>query len=252
MTDTSGPLAGRIALVTGASGGVGQGIARQLAGAGASVVLHCRQAVAVAGELVREIGDAVVVSGDLTREEECRRVVGEAVGWRGRLDVLVNNAGIQPVKGLAELTVAEWQELQQANVTSAFACTQEAAAVMAGQGGGSIIHIASIEGTRPSPGHTHYSVSKAALIMHARAASLEYGPLGIRVNTVSPGLIDRPGLTDSWPEGVDRWQAAAPLRRLGSPADIGAACVFLASDAASWITGVDLPVDGGVSARPGW
>ncbi|MGJ5893362.1 SDR family NAD(P)-dependent oxidoreductase [Streptomyces niveiscabiei] len=252
MTDTSGPLAGRIALVTGASGGIGQGIARQLAGAGASVVLHCRRAAGLAEELAREIGDAVVVSGDLTREEECRRVVREAAEWRGRLDVLVNNAGIQPVKPLAELTVADWQELQQANVTSAFTCTQEAAPLMAPRGGGSIIHIASIEGTRPSPGHTHYSVSKAALIMHARAASLEYGPLGIRVNTISPGLIARPGLTATWPEGVTRWHTAAPLHRLGTPADIGAACVFLASDAASWITGVDLPVDGGVSARPGW
>ncbi|WP_416966668.1 SDR family NAD(P)-dependent oxidoreductase [Streptomyces sp. 4F14] len=252
MTDRSGPLSGRIALVTGASGGLGHGIARQLAAAGASVVLHCRQAVGRAEELAGEIGDAIVVSGDLTREEDCRRVVEHAVAWRGRLDVLVNNAGIQPVKGLAELTAADWQELQQANVTSAFLCTQEAAKAMAARGGGSVVHIASVEGTRPSPGHAHYGVSKAALIMHARAAALEYGPLGIRVNTVSPGLVDRPGLTEAWPEGVGRWHASAPLRRLGTPDDIGAACVFLASDAASWITGVDLPVDGGVSARPGW
>ncbi|MET8983581.1 glucose 1-dehydrogenase [Streptomyces sp. NPDC004539] len=252
MSNVSGPLSGRVALVTGGGGGIGQGIVRQLALAGAGVVVHCRQAVGRAEELAREVGEAVVVRGDLTREEECRRVVEEAVRWRGRLDVLVNNAGVQPVKELAALTASDWQEMHQANVTSAFACTQEAAKVMVGQGGGSVVHIASVEGTRPSPGHAHYSASKAALIAHARAAALEYGPLGIRVNTVSPGLVDRPGLAGDWPEGVSRWHAAAPLRRLGRPEDVGAACVFLASDAASWITGVDLPVDGGVSVRPGW
>lgn len=118
--------------------------------------------------------------------------------------------------------------------------------------GGSIVHIASIEGSRPAVGHAHYSASKAGLIMFARSAALEYGARGIRVNTVSPGLIDRPGLDRDWPEGVARWHAAAPLRRLGCPEDIGDACVFLASPSASWITGHDLVVDGGVSAHPTW
>jgi 3-oxoacyl-[acyl-carrier protein] reductase len=88
--------------------------------------------------------------------------------------------------------------------------------------------------------------------MHARAAALEYGPAGIRVNTVSPGLIDRDGLEADWPDGVSRWHAAAPLGRLGRTSDIGDACVFLASSLAGWITGHDLVVDGGMSARPGW
>jgi len=252
VSNVPGPLSGRVALVTGGGGGIGQGIVRQLARAGAGVVVHCRQGVARAEELAREVGEAVVVSGDLTREEECRRVVERTVGWRGRLDVLVNGAGMQPVKELSALTVADWREMQEANVTSAFVCTQEAAKAMAAQGGGSVVHIASVEGARPAAGHAHYSASKAALIAHARAAALEYGPLGIRVNTVSPGLVDRPGLAGDWPEGVARWHASAPLRRLGRPEDVGAACVFLASDAASWITGADLPVDGGVSVRPGW
>lgn len=88
--------------------------------------------------------------------------------------------------------------------------------------------------------------------MHARAAALEYGPLGIRVNTVSPGLIEREGLAEDWPEGVRRWERAAPAGRLGRPEDVGDACAFLASPLASWITGHDLVVDGGVSARPRW
>ncbi len=101
-------------------------------------------------------------------------------------------------------------------------------------------------------GHAHYSTAKAAVVMHARAAALEYGRSGIRVNTVSPGLIDREGPAEAWPEGVRRWQEAVPAGRLGSAEDVANAVVFLASPLASWITGHDLVADGGVSARPTW
>ncbi|MFI2617590.1 SDR family NAD(P)-dependent oxidoreductase [Streptomyces sp. NPDC018584] len=250
-------LDGRVALVTGGSGGIGAGIARRFAQAGAAVVVHFRRGESRARELVERIGaaggDAVALGADLTREEECHRLVEAAYAWRGRLDALVNNAGIQPLRDLADLTAAEWRQLSDANVTSAFCCTQAAAGLMSRQdGGGTVTHIASIEGSHPAPGHAHYSASKAALIMFARSAALEYGPRGIRVNSVSPGLIDRPGLAEQWPQGVERWGRAAPLGRLGRPEDIGDACVFLASDAASWITGTDLVVDGGVVARPTW
>ncbi|MER7399706.1 SDR family NAD(P)-dependent oxidoreductase [Streptomyces sp. NPDC000151] len=258
----AGSLAGRVALVTGASGLIGGGIARRLARAGAAVVAHWYRGEEQAAALVKEItgagGSALAVRADVTREEECRQLVDAAAAWRGRLDILVNNAGIQPVQPLAGMTAADWRRLSEANVTSAFCCTQAAVGAMtrgSGEGagrGGSVVHIASIEGSRPAPGHAHYSAAKAALIMFARSAALEYGPLGIRVNTVSPGLIDRPGLEADWPDGVDRWTRAAPLTRLGRPEDVGDACVFLASDAASWITGTDLVVDGGVSARPTW
>ncbi|OIJ69591.1 SDR family NAD(P)-dependent oxidoreductase [Streptomyces mangrovisoli] len=251
-------LGGRVALVTGASGGIGAGVARRFAAAGAAVVVHGHRRAGRARELVGEIeaggGRALAARADLTREEECERLVAEAVAWgAGRLDALVHCAGVQPVRALADLTAAEWRQVADANVTSAFACTQAAARAMRERGaGGSIVHVASIEGTRPAPGHAHYCASKAALLMFARSAALEYGPDGIRVNTVSPGLIDRPGLARDWPEGVDRWRAAAPLGRLGTPEDIGDACVFLASGAAAWISGSDLVVDGGVSARPTW
>ncbi|POX42243.1 short-chain dehydrogenase [Streptomyces sp. Ru73] len=254
----AGVLTGRVALVTGAGGLLGGGIARRLAHAGAAVVVHWHRSERAAGALVEEItgagGEAVAVRADLTREAECHRLVDTAAAWRGRLDVLVNNAGVQPVQPLAEMTADDWRRVTEANVTSAFCCTQAAVRAMTGDGGdgGSVVHIASIEGSRPAPGHAHYSAAKAALIMFARSAALEYGPLGVRVNTVSPGLVDRPGLADDWPDGVDRWTRAAPLTRLGRPEDIGDACVFLASDAAAWITGTDLVVDGGVSARPTW
>ncbi|WP_254878359.1 SDR family NAD(P)-dependent oxidoreductase [Streptomyces sp. NA04227] len=250
-------LTGTTALITGASGLIGGGIARCFARAGAAVVLHhhCGENAArtLAEEITEAGGRATVLRADLLRPEECRRLVEEAAARHGRLDALVNNAGIQPVQPLPDMTADDWQQLQTADVTSAFACTQAAARIMAGQAdGGSITHIASIEASQPAPGHAHYNAAKAALVMFARSAALEYGPRGIRVNSVSPGLIDRPGLADDWPEGVRRWGAAAPLGRLGRPEDVGNACVFLASRAASWITGHDLTVDGGVSAHPTW
>src|SRR5690606_37907428 len=108
------------------------------------------------------------------------------------------------------------------------------------------------EGHGPAPWHGPYATSRAALLMFTKAAALEFGAYGIRVNSVCPGLIHRDGIEEGWPEGVARWQNAAPLKRLGRPEDIADACLFLASDAARWITGADLVVDGGVMVHPTW
>ncbi|MEU5364994.1 glucose 1-dehydrogenase [Streptomyces sp. NPDC005925] len=253
-----GLLGGQVALVTGASGGIGRGVALRFAEEGAAVALHCRTAVAAADDTagrIRETGGrAVVLRADLTDEDACRRLVHEAADFGGgRLTALVNNAGIQPVQDLPGMTADAWRTVVDTNLTSVFACTQAAAGLMRAQDdGGSVTHIASVEAHTPAPGHAHYSAAKAAVVMHARAAALEYGPHGIRVNTVSPGLIDREGLAQAWPDGVRRWRRAAPTGRLGRPEDVANACVFLASPLASWVTGHDLVVDGGVSARPHW
>lgn len=254
MRDTALPdLSGTVALVTGASGTVGRGVALRFAQAGAAVVVHGNRNPAddVAARIRSDGGTALAVTADLTDERACAELVAEAASWTGRLDALVNNAGIQPVTPLAELSATEWRTMLDTDLTSAFLCTQAAARIMRDRGG-SVSHVASIEASQPAAGHAHYSAAKAALVMHARAAALEYGRHGIRVNAVSPGLVDRPGLTEDWPAGVDRWHAAAPLTRLGTPADVGNACVFLASPMASWITGHNLTVDGGVTARPTW
>ncbi|MFE9286321.1 SDR family NAD(P)-dependent oxidoreductase [Streptomyces olivaceus] len=251
-------LDGQTALVTGAGGGIGRGIALRFAREGAAVAVHCRTSVEAAravAERIREHGGrATVLRADLADEDGCRRVVEEAADWGGgRLTALVNNAGVQPLRELPGMTAAEWRAVVDTNLTAVFACTQAAAEVMRSQdGGGTVTHIASIEAGAPAPAHAHYSASKAAVVMHARSAALEYGPWGIRVNSVSPGLVDREGLDAAWPEGVRRWRGAAPLGRLGRPEDVGDACVFLASRLASWITGHDLVVDGGVTARPSW
>lgn len=243
-------LSGRVALVTGASGGIGAGIAAVFAAAGATVAVHFRSDAEGAEAVVSRLTDAFTVGGDLTAADGPRSVTEAVLARAGRIDVLVNNAGIQPLAELATVTEEEWRAMIEVNVTAVHRLTQAVAAEMTE--GGSIIHIASIEGSRPAHHHGHYAVAKAALIMHARAAAIEWGPRRIRVNSVSPGLIDRPGLAEAWPEGVRRWRAAAPLGRLGTPTDVGGACLFLASDLASWITGVDLVVDGGVSVPPAW
>jgi NAD(P)-dependent dehydrogenase (short-subunit alcohol dehydrogenase family) len=118
--------------------------------------------------------------------------------------------------------------------------------------GNSIVNISSIEGIQPANNHSHYAASKAAVIMHTRAAALELGQAGIRVNCVSPGLIDVAGLDQAWPDGVARWRAAAPLGRLGTPSDVADAVLFLASPAARWISGANIVVDGGVLAHNTW
>jgi 3-oxoacyl-[acyl-carrier protein] reductase len=186
--------------------------------------------------------------GDVQRD--ARQLCASAIETFGRLDVLVNNAGIQPVAPLPEIGDDELAELLRVNVAGVAAMTREAAATMTA--GGAIVNIASIEGLQPAFDHSHYAASKAAVIMHTRAAALELGRLGIRVNSVSPGLIDAPGLDEVWPEGIARWRTAAPLQRLGTPADVADAVLFLASPAARWISGANLVVDGGVLAHNTW
>ena len=236
-------LTGKVALVTGAGGGIGGGIVARFAAAGATVVAATRSSEVTAPA-------ATVVTADLTTDDGPASVVRRAVDAHGRLDAVVNNAGIQPVVPFEDLSDEQWTEMIDANLTATHRLTQVAAEAMTD--GGSIVHIASIEAHHTTPVHGHYSVSKAGLVMHARAAALAYGRRGIRVNSVSPGLIGRPGIEDQWPEGVERWRRAAPLERLGEPEDIGDACLFLCSDLARWITGIDLVVDGGVLTNPTW
>lgn len=237
----------RVVVVTGANGGIGSAIVARLEAVGALVVGVSRTRPG------RSPGGHNTVDVDLRDPDSPSTIVDSAIDRHGRIDGLVNCAGIQPVVAFESMTDSQWQEVIDTNLAAAHRLTEAVALSMVDAGHpGSIVHIASIEGTRPATGHSHYAVAKAGLIMHAKAAALELGRHGIRVNSISPGLVDRPGLADQWPEGVAGWRAKAPLGRLGTGADVADACLFLLSDMSSWITGIDLVVDGGMSVVQPW
>ena len=246
---------GKVVLVTGSGSGVGQGIAARFAEAGAKVIVHYGSSEAGAGALVQQIvargGAAVATQADLTQVEDVARLIAQTVDALGRLDVLINNAGAYPLASVLAMTPIEWDAVINANLRSVFLCTQAAAKQMIVQGsGGAIVNITSIEAEHPAPQHSHYNAAKAGVLMYTRAASAELGIHNIRVNAVAPGLIWRAGIEQAWPDGVARWQQAAPLQRLGQSEDVADACLFLASPAARWITGASLTVDGGVMTTP--
>ena len=251
-------LDGQVAIVTGGSGGIGRAICRCLAQYGASVTVHYHEAKDAAFALVAELeGDGLrarAIGADLSNSGGCEQLVAGSAATFGTPTILVNNAGMQPAGESAGISADDLAAMLATNVHGPFHLMQRfaSAAIEAGMQDASIVNIASIEGTRPAVGHSHYSTSKAALIMATRAAALELGKHGIRVNSVSPGLVNRDGLEDDWPEGVDRWCRSAPLGRLGEPKDVADAVAFLVSPHAGWITGHDLVIDGGVSTAPGW
>ncbi len=247
-------FSGRVTVITGGGSGLGTGIVRRFSEAGAAVVVHYRtsgpEAEALASAIEAGGRRAVTVGGDLTQGLDAERLLDETLQAFGRVDVLINNAGLYPESDLTEMSETEWESVVAANLRSVFLCTQAAARRMIAQGeGGAIVNIASIEGAVPAPGHSHYGAAKAAVIAHTRAAAQELALHGIRVNVVSPGLIWSEGIERDWPDGVRRWHDRAPLVRMGMPEDVADACLFLASPAARWITGANLVVDGGVMSK---
>lgn len=250
-------LRGKVALVTGASGGIGRVIATRLSAAGAAVAVHYHRGADSAAQTAAAItatgGRTAVVGADVASEAECTAMFATIAKTLGPVDIVVNNAADQGVHDLDTMPLETFRAMMSTNLDGIFLTTRIAAAGMIARGAtGAIVNIVSIEGHAPASGHGHYATSKAGQLMFTRAAALEYGRHGIRVNSVSPGLIDRPGLAEDWPPGVARWTRVVPLERLGQPEDVADAVLFLASRASRWITGADILVDGGISTRPTW
>ena len=237
-------LAGRSVVVTGGSRGIGKGIARVFANAGASVLIVGRNLEA-AQAAADEIG-ATAFAADISSPEGCRMVAEAAVERHGGIDVLCANAGIFPDRKLADLTEADVDEVFGTNVKGTIFAVQACTAALTASGHGRVILTSSITGPITGyPGWSHYGASKAAQLGFLRTAALELAPARITVNAVLPGNVLTEGLADLGEEYLRTMEASIPLGRLGAVEEIGHACLFLATDEAAYITGQTIVVDGG-------
>ena len=241
-------LSGRVAIVTGASRGIGRAIALQLAARGAHVIAAARgdHANDVAQEIVADGRIAEAIALDVTEPGAAEQAVADVIARHSRIDILVNNAGIARDQLVLRMKREDWDAVLATNLTSAFALTQAVLKPMIRQRGGRVICIGSVVGQSGNAGQANYAASKAGLIGFAKAVALEVASRGVTVNVVAPGLIET-DMTRAMTEGArDEWKARIPLRRLGAPDDIASAVCFLASDEASYITGQVLAVNGGM------
>ena len=241
-------LSGRIALVTGASRGIGRAIAEKLATQGALVVAAARgdHARTVADDIVARGGKAESVSLDVTDAGAPEQFVSGALARHGRIDILVNNAGITRDQLMLRMKREDWDAVIATNLTAAFTLTQAALKPMIKQRGGRIIAISSVVGQSGNAGQANYAASKAGLIGFSKAVALEVASRGITVNVVAPGMIETDMTRAITDNAREDWASRIPLRRLGTPDDIASAVCFLASDEASYITGHVLAVNGGM------
>lgn len=236
-----GSLEGKRALVTGASRGIGRAIALELARGGAEVVVGYRSGVEEAEAVAREAG-GTAVQADVSVPEEARRLVEEA----GELDILVNNAGLTRDGLIARMPDEDWEVVIRTNLAGTFYTCRAVARGMMKRRAGSIVNVSSIVGLHGNPGQTNYSASKAGIIGLTKALARELGSRGVRANTVAPGYV-RSQLTDVLSEELrGSMLVNTPLGRLGEPDDVAGAVRFLCSDAAAFITGEVLLVDGGL------
>jgi NAD(P)-dependent dehydrogenase (short-subunit alcohol dehydrogenase family) len=244
------------ALVTGGGRGVGKGISLALARAGCRVGINYRSGAAQAEQTVDEIhrmgGEAFAVRADVAKAADVEAMFAEVLGRVGRLDVLVNNAGVQTWKPLLEISEAEWDEVIDTNLKGCFLCTRAAASHMREHGGGSIVNIGSGSNKHPFPHLVAYTASKGGIEMFTKVAAIELGAFGIRVNCVAPGAIEIERTQQESPDYAEKWSRLTPLGRVGTPADIGPAVVFLAGPESGFITGQTIWVDGGLFTRAPW
>ena len=238
MAQPTFDFSGQVVVVTGGSRGVGAGIVAAFVAAGAHVV--------TCGRNEAEVPGAVFVAADVRQADQATLVMDTAVERYGRLDVLVNNAGGSPFRMAADMSPRFVEAIVALNLTSPLYCAQAAQKIMAVQGRGSIVSVSSVSGIRPSPGASVYGAAKAGLISLTATLAVEWAP-AVRVNCVTAGLLETDAGDEHYggPAGLARVAATVPLGRMGTPADVAQACLFLSSDAAAYISGANLVMHGG-------
>jgi len=258
------PLRGQKALVTGASSGIGEGIARALGAAGAAVVVNYAGNAAGAARVVADLNaggaEALAIRADVAREADVEAMFAEMLAAWGRIDILVNNSGVQRDAALTEMTLEQWTTVLGVNLTGMFLCTRAAARAMIGQGpapalsraAGKILCISSVHEVIPWAGHVNYAASKGGVKLFMQSVAQELAPHRIRVNSIAPGAIQTPINRAAWetPHALQSLLTLIPYGRIGVPEDVGQAAVWLASDAADYVHGQTLFVDGGMTLYP--
>lgn len=252
-----GVLAGRKALVTGASKGVGRGVALALARAGADVAINYHSDLKGAEQTANEIRamgrQALVVGADVGKAEQVQAMFEKVLAEMPPLTILVNNAGVQTWKPLLDLTEAEWDKVLDTNLKGCFLCTQWAGRHMREHGlGGSIINIGSGSNKLAFPNLVNYTASKGGIDMFTKSAAVELGRYKIRVNCAAPGAIEVERTKYEGGNYAEIWAGLTPMGRIGMPEDVGEYVVFLASPAAEFISGQTLFIDGAVFSKPHW
>ena len=259
-------LAGQRALVTGGSSGIGAAIAVALAEAGARVAINYLSDTEEAEALVEKIhasgGEAIAVQADVSQEDQVIAMFQQVIGTWGSLDILVNNAGIQLDAPFVEMTLKQWETVMAVNLTGQFLCAREAVKEFLRRGvvpelscsAGKIICNSSVHDIIPWAGHVNYAASKGGLLMFMKSLAQEVAHDKIRVNAVSPGAIKTPINRSAWetPEAEADLLKLIPYERVGNPADIAGAVVWLASDASDYVVGTTLYIDGGMTLYPGF
>ena len=258
------PLKGQKALVTGANSGIGQGVARALAGAGADVVVNYVSRPEDAERLVAELKaqgvKAVAIHADVAREADVRSMFQEMITAWGTIDILVSNAGLQRDAALVDMTLEQWNTVLEVNLTGTFLCVREAAREMIRRGPrpdvsratGKIVCISSVHERIPWAGHVNYAASKGGMMLFMQSVAQELAPHRIRVNSIGPGAIQTPINTAAWevPGAIEQLLTMIPYGRIGQPEDVGRAAAWLVSDDADYVHGQTLFVDGGMTLYP--
>lgn len=259
-------LKGQIAIVTGASSGIGAGVARALASEGAKVVINYSSSPDKAEKVLSEImasgGDGIAIKADVSNEKEVVDMFQQTISHFGTVDILVNNAGLQKDAKFHEMTLEQWNYVLGINLTGQFLCSREAIKEFLRRGvvlekskaAGKIICMSSVHEVIPWAGHANYSASKGGVMMLMKTIAQEYAPMKIRVNSIGPGAIRTPINHAAWqtPDAYNQLLKLIPAKRIGEADDVGGAAVWLASDDSDYVNGITLFVDGGMLLYPGF